>query len=57
MCDAGATPYPGMGAREVMRRVRDGYRSAQLTYLYFTCILLLTYSNMRLIYNFLTTYF
>lgn len=24
----GATPYPGMGAREVMRRVRDGYRSA-----------------------------
>ena len=23
---AGSTPYPGMGAREVMRRVRDGYR-------------------------------
>ena len=22
----GSTPYPGMGAREVMRRVRDGYR-------------------------------
>ncbi len=32
ICDflvfTGATPYPGMGAREVMRRVRDGYRSA-----------------------------
>ena len=25
MCP-GSTPYPGMGAREVMRRVRDGYR-------------------------------
>ena len=24
---SGSTPYPGMGAREVMRRVRDGYRS------------------------------
>ena len=23
---AGSTPYPGMGAREVMRKVRDGYR-------------------------------
>ena len=23
---SGSTPYPGMGAREVMRRVRDGYR-------------------------------
>ena len=22
----GSTPYPGMGAREVMRKVRDGYR-------------------------------
>ena len=25
-CIPGSTPYPGMGAREVMRRVRDGYR-------------------------------
>lgn len=25
-CVAGSTPYPGMGAREVMRKVRDGYR-------------------------------
>ena len=23
---SGSTPYPGMGAREVMRKVRDGYR-------------------------------
>ena len=22
----GSTPYPGMGAREVMKKVRDGYR-------------------------------
>ena len=25
-CSTGSAPYPGMGAREVMRRVRDGYR-------------------------------